>query len=773
MTDPNNTASAAAAAYIARGWAVIPLHDVAAGECSCGSADEPRHSPSQGGKHPLWGGWQNAGIRDVAVAASVWAGRPQANLGIVTGRASGLWVLDVDPDHGGDQRLVELIQANGPLPLTRTVQTGSGGRHYYFAMPDFDFTTSRGRLPAGLDVRGNAGQVVAPPSWTLKGEYRVLADPGVVAAPGWLLDLIRPAPARESVAAGVAPAWEGRGSEYAVAAVRALLAELAAAVPGTRNETAYRVGRRLAELVNSPWAGLGDGSAVADAFMAAAAACDVDGGFSQTEAADVLNKAIRAQAGRGADLPEATFYGQVWTPPVPVFPPGMSGNGNIDVGNVDSSGNISPGAQGAGGSASDFDHAGQDPAANPFSTPGMRTSTDVAAPLINEYAEQPKRQDPWEDAVSREVSRLLVRREAEKRVAAWGVPPIDFDCEALDAAGLSVIPELEPLVDGHLYADTLARINGPSGHGKSFVAVDLVCCVGSGRRWHGYDVRAAPALIVVAEGAAGMRSRIAAWQIRHEVADDALGVTFLTRAVQIGGVRWPAFLDWCLSRRFGLIVFDTQARSTVGRKENDATEMGEVVAALDELRERTRACVTLIHHRGKTGDEGRGSSAMKGAMDTEMDVSRNGSTVTLKVTKAKDRAQETPIQFTMNSCGDSLVLVSDRDTLTPGSPFVAPSVQLTGQERAALAIAQALVDAAGSGLTRAEAQTHARVSMGLPATDTVKKMIRRAWSDLMNLGRLAKADGREAYFWIEVEGLERLVPNPDKAVQGGPERYVP
>jgi hypothetical protein len=423
VTGPYDTASAAQA-YIERGWSVIPLHDVSMGTCSCDIARErpdaePAHSKTQGGKHPLWGGWQNAGIRDVDVAASVWRGRPQANIGIVTGRASGIWVLDVDPEHDGDGKLIQLIVDNGPLPETWTVQTGSQGRHYYFTMPAFDFTTSRGRLPVGLDVRGNRGQVVAPPSHTLKGPYQVLNAAPVVDAPAWLLEMIRPKVSEMAApAVGDAPVWpggfstpehdRGRGSEYAMAAVGALLRELGAAVPGTRNDTAYRVARRLAELVNSPWAGL-DGAMVAAWYMAAAAQADVDGGFTQAEAEDVLNKAIRAQGGRGVALPEADFYGTVWTPPTPVFPPGTFPNGKVDPSG--SSGAGHEGGQPPGhGAPSDFDQAGQGPAASPFVAPGSGTSSDVAGQLINGYGEQPQRPDPWEDAVTREVSRLLERK---------------------------------------------------------------------------------------------------------------------------------------------------------------------------------------------------------------------------------------------------------------------------------------------------------------------------------------------------------------------------
>ncbi|HET6481230.1 MAG TPA: bifunctional DNA primase/polymerase, partial [Actinoplanes sp.] len=321
---PHDIASAAMT-YIERGWAVVALHDVVGGACSCGSAD-PRHAWKQGGKHPLEGGWQNRGMRRVAEVRDAWARRPGANLGIVTGRASGVWVLDVDPDNGGDKQLAGLVSAFGALPETYAVRTGSGGTHYYWTMPDFDFTNSRGRLPLGLDVRGNASQVVAPPSHTLKGPYSVVLDVAPVAAPGWLLEMIRP-PERVEPVLSEWSGWEPemvegavaeRGPAYAAAAVREVLAQLAAAQPGERNTIAYRVGRRLAELVAAPWARL-SADQVWAGYMSAAAACDVDGGFTQAEAYDVLVKAVRGQqaSGRVADLPPATHLGTVtsWTPP--------------------------------------------------------------------------------------------------------------------------------------------------------------------------------------------------------------------------------------------------------------------------------------------------------------------------------------------------------------------------------------------------------------------------------------------------------------------------
>jgi hypothetical protein len=755
VTNTNDTASAAAA-YVARGWAVLQLHDVTGGACSCGSDDEPRHSTSQGGKHPLGRGWQNAGITDVAMARDAWARRPGANIGIVTGRASGIWVLDVDPEHGGDEKLAALVGAYGPLPETWTVQTGSGGRHYYWEMPDFDFTTSRGQLPVGLDVRGNSGQVVAPPSYTLKGPYRILVPAPVVQGPGWLLSMIRPSvrelateiPSYNPGAHADSGADPGdRGPDYARAAVRALLAELAGALPGSRNDTAYRVGRRLAELVNSSWSGL-DADAVFAGYMAAALACDVDGAFSQTEAEQVLRKAVWAQGGRGAALPAADFYGSLFTP---VFPPG----------NVDTSMN--------GGAQADFDQAGQGPAVNPFSSPGGVTSAHVADKLINGPIEQGEVLDPWEDAVARELSRLLVREEAARRAKVRAAVTTDFDQVALDDAGMDRLPEAVPLVAGWLEMDSLARINGPSGHGKSFVVLDFGACISTGTSWHGQRVTQASVCYVVAEGVRGTAKRARAWCRRHGL--DSTGITFVPRPVQVGGMEWEAFKAWCVAKRFGLVIFDTQARSTVGVDENDSTEMGQIVASLDEIRAITGACCMLVHHRGLRGDQGRGSSAVRGAMETELDVTRQGTTITLRSTKQKDGSDPAPVLFSMNSLDDSIVLIAETDAISVNGPFISPApAAMTMRERCAVAIARALLDAPG--LTRSEAQTHARVTLGLGSDESTKRTVRRAWADLERLGRLAKASGREAYFFIELDGAAILDPNPGKAVQDGPEVHV-
>jgi hypothetical protein len=85
------------------------------------------------------------------------------NIGIVTGAASGIVVIDVDA--GGEETLARLEREHGPLPPTVMARTGGGGRHIYFRHPGVPVKNDvKKRLAPGVDIRGDDGFVVAPPS---------------------------------------------------------------------------------------------------------------------------------------------------------------------------------------------------------------------------------------------------------------------------------------------------------------------------------------------------------------------------------------------------------------------------------------------------------------------------------------------------------------------------------------------------------------------------------------------------------------------------------
>jgi hypothetical protein len=160
---------AAALAYAEAGLPVLPLR----------------------GKVPRNNNGLTGATTEAEIVREWWTRWPDANIGIRTGAESGLLVLDVDVQHGGGGTLKELEAKHGKLPETAQVLTGGGGRHYLFCHPGRDVRNSAGRLGHGLDVRGDGGYIVAPPSVHESGRaykwVRAL-ERGRADTPTWLLD---------------------------------------------------------------------------------------------------------------------------------------------------------------------------------------------------------------------------------------------------------------------------------------------------------------------------------------------------------------------------------------------------------------------------------------------------------------------------------------------------------------------------------------------------------------------------------------------------------
>jgi hypothetical protein len=112
---------------------------------------------------------------------------PRLNLGLATGRAAGVWVLDLD--DGGAETLLDWERDHGSLPDTPLVRTGSGGRHYFFRNPPDLVIPSKVKFATGTDTRGDGGYVVLPPSVTDK-PYTWLTEGEPADAPPWLISLV-------------------------------------------------------------------------------------------------------------------------------------------------------------------------------------------------------------------------------------------------------------------------------------------------------------------------------------------------------------------------------------------------------------------------------------------------------------------------------------------------------------------------------------------------------------------------------------------------------
>jgi hypothetical protein len=220
-----------------------------------------------GAKQPaLRENWQDLATTDADRIRSWWS-RQAFNIGVACG-PSGLVVIDLDVAHdlsgaagapvSGADSLRRLCAARGQHypSATYTVDTPSGGCHLYFTAPPVPVRNSAGRLGPLIDIRADGGYVVGAGSlidgrwYTARGGFLPLALP----FPGWIARLLTDEPAlAESAQAGSAralPLPDGTlGRAYALAALREETRRVAAAAPGTRNDTLNRAAFCLGQLI--------------------------------------------------------------------------------------------------------------------------------------------------------------------------------------------------------------------------------------------------------------------------------------------------------------------------------------------------------------------------------------------------------------------------------------------------------------------------------------------------------------------------------------------
>jgi hypothetical protein len=182
--------------YASLGMRVLPLHYITPSDkCSCGGATvNPKCKP---GKHPV-SRLVPHGVLDASLDINrvrEWFTNTHYNLGLATGRAAGIFILDRDDRDGGNVSLQALEAKHGGLPHTLSQTTGNGVHYVFQLPPGLDVKNSAGKLAPGIDIRGNGGYVVAAPSKHENGKvysWNSAQQPQrneIAPAPKWLTDL--------------------------------------------------------------------------------------------------------------------------------------------------------------------------------------------------------------------------------------------------------------------------------------------------------------------------------------------------------------------------------------------------------------------------------------------------------------------------------------------------------------------------------------------------------------------------------------------------------
>lgn len=219
-------------------------------------------------------------------------------------------------------------------------------------------------------------------------------------------------------------------------------------------------------------------------------------------------------------------------------------------------------------------------------------------------------------------------------------------------AGEVEVKAPEWTVRGLVEHDNLGVFFGMFGTMKSFAALDLVFCIGTGTPFLGREVRQGPALYIAGEGFGGLARRRAAWEKARGVSLADAPVYFSTSAAalcenELFAQVIEAARD--VAKEAGppvLIVVDTWSRNLSG-DENSTNDAGMGVHALDVLRREYQATVIVVHHAG-WGDQSRtrGSNALESAADFSYRFEKSAEGITtVHNTKMKDGPQPPPWAF--------------------------------------------------------------------------------------------------------------------------------
>ncbi|HEX8556396.1 MAG TPA: bifunctional DNA primase/polymerase, partial [Sphingomonas sp.] len=255
----------AALAYAARGWPVFPCSPQDKRPLVAADRDDAG-KPIKG-----TGGLKKA-TKDPDQVRAWWGKWPKAMIGVAMG-GNGLFVLDFDPrtdDATGEEWTLDRLkselegQVGVPLPVSLAVRTPSGGVHVYLNQPAGDPIRNRGNLPRHVDVRGEGGYVIVPPSVMQDGRsYRWLrdnAEADVVDAPAALISILQPRKATKSgqptpkVASGSPPKLRVAGGtdgidRYIQTALDRECGSIRAAPQGKRQDALNRGAFSVAQLV--------------------------------------------------------------------------------------------------------------------------------------------------------------------------------------------------------------------------------------------------------------------------------------------------------------------------------------------------------------------------------------------------------------------------------------------------------------------------------------------------------------------------------------------
>jgi RecA-family ATPase len=280
----------------------------------------------------------------------------------------------------------------------------------------------------------------------------------------------------------------------------------------------------------------------------------------------------------------------------------------------------------------------------------------------------------------------------------------------------------------------------------------------------GKKVRQGSVVYIAAEGGLGVSERLEAFRLHHELGKYADIYVIPTNVClcKNDSQHKELLAEMSGIKNVQLIVVDTLARAMGSGDENSTSDMGSLIKNCDTIRSETGAHIMVVHHSGKDETRGaRGSSALKAAIDTEMQVVQSKGIISTKVQKQREGRTGGAIGFTLKEY--EVARDEDDEPVISCSLVLSDEVRelktLTGQAREArqvlldLMIDKAVIRVPKKGMKAKKViriedfRTDFRKA-GIATTDnpdSIDKAFGRARKTLISKGYIAEWDG---YIWI-------------------------
>lgn len=250
------------------------------------------------------------------------------------------------------------------------------------------------------------------------------------------------------------------------------------------------------------------------------------------------------------------------------------------------------------------------------------------------------------------VNELVARKSGapSARLREWRLYSIDQ---------LAKVPPVQFAIEPVWLKHGISILAGPSGSGKSLIALDWALTRATGRNFNRKPVDAGGVVYVTAEGRDGMAVRAAAWCALHGIEQQGdLPFRLIPAAPQILD---PSHLDRLMrlieSAPFEVnnVVIDTFARTFVGKNENAAEDVVQYVDAIYKLAAKIDGHVGVIHHSGWDRSRERGHTALRAGVDAVMLTSKKNSFVEVSCLKQKDAEEFATLRYELRIHGASVV----------------------------------------------------------------------------------------------------------------------